>query len=98
MAVAYDANGKSNTTAAQQVKTWSHTCTGSDRLLLVTVVWNQPNVSTELVSAVTYNGVAMTSFGSPAPVKSSATPGSNRLIQLFYLINPPTGANTVSVT
>lgn len=54
MAIAYDSSalGAANTTS------WSHTCSGSDRILIVSIA----NDGTS--SSATYNGVAMTQQGS----------------------------------
>jgi len=67
--------------------TYSHTCSGSDRILFVGVSVR----SNRSVTSVTYNGVSMTQAGS-----TSGTSGI--LNYLFYLINPASGSNTVSVT
>lgn len=67
--------------------TWSHTCTGSNLLLLVSVV--VPSAVT--ITSVTYNAVSMTSVG-------SADNASGGKVQIFRLINPATGANSVVVT
>lgn len=88
MPIAFDATAndlESGTTA-----TFSHPCTGSDRLLFVTAVVGSGNT----VSGVTYNGVAMTNVPTNSPVSNP----SGAVLYLFYLINPATGANNVVVT
>lgn len=84
MAIALDANstGVGGTATPQ---TWTHTCTGSNLMLIVNVYSNTPSD----VTGVTYNGVAMTSLGN---YSYSGVEGN-----LWYLINPATGANTVSI-
>lgn len=72
--------GAPTTTAAL---TWSHTCTGSN-LILVVFIW-----TTGTITGAKYNSVAMTS------VTSTTTAGLT--VQGFYMINPPTGSNTVEV-
>lgn len=67
--------------------TASHTCTGSN---LVLFVWFFTN-GTNDVTGVTYNGVSMTQIG------AIQCPG-DRFTYLYYLINPATGANNVSIT
>src|SRR3990167_1730360 len=67
---------------------WSHTCTGSNRYLLVGISWKD-DVN---ITSVTYNSVTMTSLG-----KKSTTSGSTFVIEMFGLKDPATGANTVSV-
>jgi hypothetical protein len=93
--VVFDAVGPSSAGAgaAGQASplTWSHTCTGADRLLLVGVCFGATVVPTTV--AATYNGVAMTELGSV--LSNAGTAGQARL---FALLAPATGANTVSVT
>ena len=85
MAITFDAS-TSGTGGTGSPQTWSHTCTGSDRILLVSIF------SQGTVSAVTYNGVSMTSLGS----YNYTSPTGNGT--LWYLIAPATGSNTVSIT
>lgn len=93
MAVAFDAVGPSaaGTIAAATPLTWSHTCTGSDRALLVGVSVGQLPVG-GLTLTVTYNSVAMTQLGTVA--SNNNTDG---YVVLFGLLAPASGANTVSV-
>ncbi|KKL06457.1 hypothetical protein LCGC14_2595840 [marine sediment metagenome] len=68
--------------------TWSHTCTGSN-LILVVVVTMRANNS---VSGITYNSVALTH-------ESGADADENNVhTETWYLIAPATGSNTVAVT
>jgi putative pyrroloquinoline-quinone-binding quinoprotein len=76
-----------NGNTGQSSLSWSHTTSGTNRVLLVGVSW----VGSQTVSSVTYAGTAMTSIG-------SVINGSNARAQLFYLVAPATGANTVQVT
>lgn len=68
--------------------TWSHTCTGSNRILLVGGSVTSGTART--VTGITYNGVAMTSIGT--------TTAGTVYGFLYYLIAPATGANNVVVT
>lgn len=68
--------------------TWSHTCTGSN-LILIAGFWAE---SSNTISGVTYNGVSMTQA-----TLSGLTSGNNR-VYLFYLVNPTTGANNIVAT
>lgn len=68
--------------------TWSHTTSGSNRILYVAVFGD--NV-TDAITGVTYAGVAMTLINK---VKINL----DRWIYLFYLINPTLGANNVVVS
>jgi hypothetical protein len=81
MAIALDTSTQleESTTATES---WSHTCSGTDRILLVAVF--PANFST--LTGVTYNGVAMTLIASHTD------------IFLYKLIAPATGANNIEVT
>lgn len=84
MAIAFDASSGQDVASTNGLS-FSHTCTGSNGMLLVSVY----NASTT-VTSVTYNSVAMTL------IDSSGT--SNANVQLYYLIAPTTGANTLVVS
>jgi len=66
--------------------TWSHTVTGGTHPALFVIL---PSVtSTQTVTGVTYNGVAMT-----GPVVDIRDNGSSELRHyFFYMVNPPTGS------
>lgn len=66
---------------------WSHTCTGTDLLLFVTMAYSL--VPGMLVTSVTYNGVAMTVLGS-----TLTAPGGVKSVT-YYLMNPATGAHNI---
>jgi len=86
MAVAFDAatdGGASGTTT----KTFSHTCTGASRIL---IVYAQITGS---CSGVTYNAVAMTKIGSEVLDGTYGWYAS-----FWYLVAPATGANDVVIT
>ncbi len=73
--------------------TFPHTTSGSDRLLLVSVA-SQPNNDDgiqEVVTGMTYGGQAMTLVGAQSQ-------GDNARIEIWRLVNPPGGTNTVSIT
>lgn len=72
--------------------TWSHTCAGGGRLLLVFM--RGGNGEGDKVTGVTYAGVAMTKLGSTVTVGG----GSNQVMSGYYLINPAIGANNVVVS
>lgn len=70
--------------SATTSKTWSHTCTGSDRILFVQTLTDGNNVS-----GVTYGGVAMTRvYGQTTDFYST----------IYALPNPASGANNVVIT
>lgn len=68
--------------------TWSHSCTGSNRVLFVFVGQR----GTDTVSGVTYAGDAMTSLGAVSNADSLVG------VSLWRLIAPDTGANDVIVS
>lgn len=69
---------------------FSHTCSGSDRYLLVCVHdWNVDPLN-GYGTGCTYNSVAMTELGAEI-----STPAGYRL---FGLVNPASGSHTVTVT
>ncbi|NTW31101.1 MAG: hypothetical protein HGB12_00430 [Bacteroidetes bacterium] len=72
-------------------KTWSHTCTGSN---LILIVGTEVRGNGTAVTSLTYNGVAMTQIGSPL-VGSTLYYDK---IQLFYLIAPATGTHDIVLT
>lgn len=85
MAIAVDTNTVAEEEAGATSKTFSHTCTGSNLVLVVATVSSGSADPT----GVTYNGVAMTkAVGLGAALNTS----------LWYLANPATGAHNVVVT
>lgn len=78
MAIAFDAS----TIGGDGVASFSHTCTGTNRFLVVTV--GNRGVT---VTGVNYNGVAMTNLVN----------NSGSRLSVFYLVNPASGANTVAL-
>lgn len=97
-AVTVDAVGPSSAGAkvalasGNQVITWSHTCSGTNRLLVVGYGLGTSS-DAGLTVAATYNAISMT-----ATTLVHTNNGTSGFVQMFYLINPPTGANTVSLT
>jgi len=85
MAITVDAQVFSSSDASDTTLTFAHTCSGSNRLLVVTVPESRSQTAT-----VTYNGVAMTS----AVAQSNSTTWA----RIFYLIAPATGSNNVVIT
>lgn len=94
-AVTFDAVGPSSAgafVATNSVLSWAHTCTGADRALLVGVSVGDGTLDS-MTAAATYNLVAMTSLG-----KIHQNNDIFGYTELFGLIGPATGANTVEVT
>ncbi len=69
---------------------WSHTCTGNDRALIVGISGWDGGSSLSGVTA-TYNGVSMTK------IASTTIAGSNQVV-IWGLLNPASGANTVAIS
>lgn len=87
MAIAFDA--VTTTSGYNSTISFSHTIgSGSNRIVFfyLWIVQGGPTTS------ITYNGVAMTllRLGNPG--------GGSRAMRVYYLVNPPTGTNSVSVT
>lgn len=87
MAIAFDTAVDGGTTGSFPA-TWSHTCSGSNRMLFVFVSY----INTGTISGITYNGVALTKIG------SQNVGGASGATDLWYLVNPSSGSNTVSVS
>jgi uncharacterized repeat protein (TIGR01451 family) len=79
-------------TSGTNTLTFAHTSTGSNLVLVVGVSMNISGRNTTTVSGITYNGVALTKAG--AHNDESLV----RRTEIWYLINPATGANNVVVT
>lgn len=94
MSVMLDTTTESDSGAtAVSILSFSHTTTVSaDRLMLIAVFYPAPIAN--YVTSVTYNGVPATKVDS-----AQANPGNNlgRAVELWKLVAPATGANTVVV-
>ena len=86
MAIAYDSATNAQIQNPGTSLTFSHTCTGTDRILFV-----YSFARNDVTTGVTYNGVSMTQTG------ATITSGTDRF-QLWYLINPASGTNSVVIT
>ena len=87
MSIAFDAGSSNYETSGSYVasNSVSHTCTGSNLLLVVRVMV----IDTDSVASVTYNGVAATLI-------SKKNYASTRWTYIYALANPATGANTLT--
>lgn len=86
MAIAFDAASAGTLNTA----TWSHTVTGSNPELVVGIF--DDHATTSGITAITYNGVAMTLILTGAVVSGKG------FCSLWYLDNPATGSHTISLT
>jgi hypothetical protein len=91
MAIALDVASNSGVKSLVTTFNWSHTCTGSDLVLIVGVGVSDLTGTDRVISSVTYNGTSMTQ------IENSDGGADNNASWLFYLFNPSTGANTVQV-
>lgn len=94
MAIAFDAVSQPADPAPASGVTFAHTCTGTDRALLVGCLTND---LTDTVSGVTYNGTAMTEVAVGSTSQAGGG-GRTEKVYLFYLANPASGTNNVVVT
>lgn len=69
------------------------TATGSNRACFAVFAWDGA-LSSDNIASVTYGGQAMTSCGASA----SNPGGAFKFVKWFYLVNPPTGTNTLAAT
>ena len=89
MAIALDTTTQGTTTSTSPL-TWNHTCTGSNLVLIVGVAVSAVSADPNC-SGVTYNGTSLTLLGSKRAVFIYGQ------VSLWYLLNPSTGSNQVSV-
>jgi len=68
---------------------WSHTASGTDRLVIVGVSWKSTGTS---ISDVTYGGMTLT------PIGSRVNTTKNIAISMYQLVAPPLGPQLVSMT
>lgn len=88
MAIAYDAFSDGGLSSSVTSLSWSHTCTGSNRLLVVGIIGD---TTSDKLTGVTYAGVAMTLI-------AKLQMPSNTWQYLYYLLNPTSGANNIVAT
>lgn len=84
MAVAFDAS--STATGTGVAASWSHTCTGSDRILFVSISYD--GALGDAFATGTYNGVAMTKVG-----ELLAQQGLSH----YRLVNPASGSHLIEL-
>jgi len=90
MAIAFDAQSSSGGYASATSISWSHTCTGANRVLIVGA--RGTGAASDVITGVTYAGVALTKVG------SSYKGSSDRWVSLWRLVGPATGANTITIS
>lgn len=75
--------------------TFSHTCSGANRILFVSGRNYCSSTASDVVTGVTYNGVAMTRLTAYALYVAGATADWD---YVYYIIAPATGANNIVVS
>jgi len=90
MAIAFDA--KANSSGSGTSLTYSHTCTGSNLILIVGFQTYKAAGLGNVITGVTYNGVAMTQIGI---VTRNAT---DEFQYMYYLVSPATGAHNIVIS
>jgi len=88
-AISFDAGTYSQAADATSL-TFAHTTSGTDRILFV--MGQDQSADTSSITGITYAGVAMTKI---TEVRSGA---GDRMITIWILTNPASGANNVVVT
>ena len=97
--VAFDAVGPSGTYVSSGTPfTWTHTPVGSPKAIIVALAGRTNAALTAPVRTVSYGGVPMTSLGIITANNFALTVAGTSFIELFGLLNPPTGPQTVSAT
>jgi hypothetical protein len=87
--IAFDAATNSTYQAASSSYSWSHTCTGSNRYLVVGIAMFSLAQS---VSSITYAGESLALLGLQASITGACR------IELWGIDAPNTGSNTIAVT
>lgn len=93
LAIAYDAASNRAGSTTSPI-TWTHTVTGSNPYLYLSSENQVGSGGSQDVTAASYNSVDMT----PEVGHVDFSTGQNGWLQFFDLVNPATGANTVSVS
>lgn len=93
MALTLDSTSNSGILSTVSSATWSHTCSGNDRILVVGTATRDVNSADGVVTGITYNSVALTK------IRSDVIGGVQYCrSELWYLIAPDTGAHDIVVT
>lgn len=96
MAIAFNAKTLATQTGAGSTSTtFSHTCTGSDRFLIVSCRTSNWTAGNPTNITATYNGVSMTAISINVQVYLTS---NNWRWHSFYIVNPASGANNVVIT
>ena len=87
-AITFDAASSAKVSSSSSLS-WSHTCSGSERLLVVGTNSGDLSPGDRPVSSITYNSVNLT--------KVRSDDSGNGRSEIWYLVNPASGVNTIQV-
>ncbi len=88
--ITHDASSNSGYNTADANYLWSHTCSGTDRYLVVGI--SMLSVAGSSVSGITYNGVALGFLGAVSSVSGAVRS------ELWGVVAPDTGTHDIDVT
>lgn len=90
--IAFSGSADGGHSMASTSLTFSYTVNGSSNLLVVGALCD---VTSDFLTGITYNGVALTFIGKHGPIAPS---DSTRWTYLYYLLAPATGAHNVVIS
>lgn len=99
-ALTQDATSTALSSGASPSLPWSHTLASTANLIVIGISFNVPaqtgGSDYPPTTGVTVGGVAATKVD--RAISTGSTTGTNRMVEIWYLQNPPTGVQTITVT
>lgn len=92
-ALAFDASSGNQKSGGGSTLSWTHTCSGSDRILIGGAI---TDLLPDYDQNMTYASVSMTELGQQAAANEGGNSAGD--VEYFYLIGPASGANTAEIT
>ncbi len=92
MPIAFDAVSHANALSGNTLS-WAHTCSGADRVLVVSAVTRNDTPANMPITGITYGGQSLTKVRA-----DEGADDASKRTEIWYLINPPLGTNTVEIT
>jgi len=93
MTISVDATSTSSGSGGTTSFSWSHTVSGSGRVLIVALSYVENTTNVPSLSSATYNSVALDVIYHDIPTTSN-----DGGVLLLGMKDPPTGSNTISIT
>jgi hypothetical protein len=93
MAISLDTSTNSGAKAAVSTFNWLHTVSGNGRIIVVGVGMRDATAGDMVLTSVTYAGFALTKLRADV-----VTVDTSFRSEIWYLIAPPTGSNSIVVT